>query len=1047
MSPSALRGWLTVRLGLQPDRIGRLYLFLAIAVVQFAANALARTAAEALFLANAGAAALPAYLVIVGITVVPAAAAMSKLIDKVRKVWFYRVSLVIAAGLAVGLRALASTGDKPAWYAVLVGVVLLEMLLNIQFFVLIADYFTTLEQKRLVAALTLATAAGTALGGGFANVLVQLLPTAELLLVFPAFFSLVFVLLLRLQKTEQPFEAPESDARESMQEKLGSLPALLREYPIISLMAIVGFLDVMIGSMGGVLTYNVYAVAFPDEQRLTQVLGTLKGVLAVVQVGVITFVTGPLVQRLGIARMNAIYPLTTLGSLFGLAVKPSLPVAFGASFNWDAVASGLANPVENLTYNAVPPRFLGRVRSVSEGMLQPVGLTVAGLLLAVLVERWSFTQIAWMAVCLSVVHVVLGVYRGRKYADALASQLKSHAVDLSAGLKGSALPAEYAEEIERLLVDADNESSAFGLELAARLGADRFLVPARPVLALLEGRGRQSGVTYLSAIRGRKERAEVRQLLAVGPPRVQALVLEAELGGKASLSARELEPLLASSDATVRGLARAASLRAGGATSPLLLRDPDLGEEGLAAVARGARAAADRRLVPALVEAMVRGTPATRATALEGLVAVAPLGEKLSSVITLAELELESDDPRVRSAAFALLGKEGSAHLEKLSAGTEDSHSRVRRRAAEAMAACGEAAIPYLVAALRSPRVEVVDAALEALGAMRTPDAADAALAYLANDYGQVARNQSWRARMPAGDAVWAPLELALNDSNQRVVDQVLRVLGAFGHARILRHARQALRGRDVRLRANAVEALASITHRRFVLPVMGLLEALATEGDAVEQTRTGAESGVALGEMLSSTERWVRVAAIEVARTLGRELPPEIRELPDPLVRATVDPPEEGTPMSRLLFLRRVSLFQNLTLDDLLALDGVLRRVDFLEAETIFEEGSVGDDFYIISEGEVSVRTGGAKGEGSVERARLQSGEFFGEMALFDDEPRSATCVAATACTLLVLDRGRFYGLIEQMPQLGLAICKTLSQRLRRTERDLRAASSAKSA
>src|SRR5512139_3823524 len=147
MSASAIRAWLTVRLGLQPDRIGRLYLFLAIAIVQFAACALARTAAEALFLANAGAAALPAYLVIVGMTVVPAAGLMSRIIDRVPKVWLYRVSLVIAAALAVGLRALASTGTMPAWYGVLIGVVLLEMLLNIQFFVLISDYFTTLEQK------------------------------------------------------------------------------------------------------------------------------------------------------------------------------------------------------------------------------------------------------------------------------------------------------------------------------------------------------------------------------------------------------------------------------------------------------------------------------------------------------------------------------------------------------------------------------------------------------------------------------------------------------------------------------------------------------------------------------------------------------------------------------------------------------------------------------------------------------------------------------------------------------------------------------------
>ncbi|MCM2269963.1 MAG: cyclic nucleotide-binding domain-containing protein, partial [Thermoanaerobaculia bacterium] len=164
------------------------------------------------------------------------------------------------------------------------------------------------------------------------------------------------------------------------------------------------------------------------------------------------------------------------------------------------------------------------------------------------------------------------------------------------------------------------------------------------------------------------------------------------------------------------------------------------------------------------------------------------------------------------------------------------------------------------------------------------------------------------------------------------------------------------------------------------------------------------------------------------------------------PLVRATATrAQEQETPMSRLLFLKRVPLFQELSLDDLLALDGALRRVDFLPEEVIFEEGTVGDDFYLVSEGEVSVRTG--RGEQQVERARLKAGDFFGEMALFDDEPRSATCVAASACALLALDRGRFHSLIAQLPALGLAICKTLTQRLRRTELDLRAARAAKSA
>jgi len=1045
---SGLNRWLAGRLAVPPERTGRLFLFLAVAVLQYAACALGRTAAESLFLSNAGAAALPGYLVIAGLSIVPASTAMLKLIDRVPKLTLYRRSLLLGVVVVVAIRFLTGSGELWAWYVVLIGVVLVEVLLGIQFWVLLANYFTSLEQKRLIAAFTLAMAGGAVLGGMLATGLVRLVSTADLLVIYPSLFVAVYFLLVRLQRTEKPFESADDDSDVSMQQSLGSLPALIAEYPIIALMAIVGFLDVLLGAVGAVLTFDVYTRVFTDEGRLTQFLGVLKAAMNVLQVVFVTFVTKPLVQRLGVGRMNVIYPATTFASLLGLAVRPSLPVAIGASFNWDTVAPGLANPIENLTYNAVPPRFLGRVRSVSEGILQPTGLTAAGIVLLVLVDRFSFSQIAWMAAGLGLVHVVLGAYRGRKYGDALASQLKSRAIDFKEEGELTRIPAEYAEEVERLLLASGAESSAFGLELAARLGADRFFPSVVPVLPNLAGRSQEAGVSFLSAIRGRAERSEVRRLLATGPPQVQGLVLEAELRRRnTQLSLRELEPLLSSEDAKVRGLSRAAALRVDGPVTPLLLHDPTLGEDGLAAVARGAQAAADKRLIPAMVEAMVRGAPPTRAAALEGLVAVAPLGEKYASVVSLAELELGSEDPRVRAAAYALLGKEGAANLESLVAGLEDTHAMVRRRASQALGGLGEVAIPHLAQALRSRRAEVVDSALEALGTMRTSAAADAALEFLAEDYRQVERNQAWRDQIPVADARWVPLVVALDDSNQRVVEKVLRVLAAFGHGRILRHARQALRGRDVRLRANAVEALASIPHRKFVLPVMGLFEALALEGGDAERSGAAEKSDAALAEMTGAGERWIRVAAIEVARALGRELPAAAAEDGEPLVRATAAPPEEGSPMSRLLFLRQVSLFQNLSLDNLLALDAVMRRVDFLEGETIFEEGSVGDDFYLISAGEVSVRTGGAGGEGSVERARLRAGDFFGEMALFDDEPRSATCVAVTACTLLVLDRGRFYGLIEQLPGLGLAICKTLTQRLRRSELDLRAAKAARPA
>jgi HEAT repeat protein len=1031
------------RLDLPFDRLSRLALFVAMAVVQYAGNALARTAAEALFLANAGAEAIPYYLIAVGVTAVPAAAWMSRLIDRMPKARLFRISLVLAVVVAVALRGLVTTGSRPVWFAILIGIVLVEMLLNIQFWVLVADYFTSLEQKRMIAALTVSLAAGGTIGGGMANLLVKVIPTPDLLLVFPALYLVVFGLLLRLERTETPFEAAEGGGEESLGASLRSLPALLVEYPIIALMAIVGFLDVFLGAVGSFLSYTVYTQSFPDEQQMAEFLGILRAVMCVLQVVLVTFVTRPLISRLGIGRMNILYPMTSFASLVGIAARPILPVAVATGINFETVSSSLNNPVENLTYNAVPPRFLGRVRAISEGMLQPAGLTVGGLILAIVQRRWSFAEIAWFTVAVSALHVALGWWRGRKYVDALASQLSSRAVDLgSADGRRATLPEEYAEEVARLVESRESEAQAFGLELAARLGADRFLHVARPALERLEGRGREAGVTYLAALRSKEAHREVIELLETSPPDVQSLVLEATLRRRGEVENRRLEALFANPDPRVRGLARAAALRGeAGGGAPLLVRDPSLGDPGLGAVARGARAAEDRRLIPALVEAMVRGAPDTRATALEGLAVLAPLGEKFRAVLGLAELELESENPRVREAACALLGLEDRSRLALVAGALADSHARVRRRAAEVLGRVGAPAIPHLAEALRSSRPEVVEAALSALGAIRTEGAADAALAFLEGDYRQVERNERWRAQLPLGDARFAPLEAALADSNRRAVDQVLRVLEAFGHGKILRHARQALRGRDLRLRANAVEALASIPHRRFVLPVMDLLEALATETGREEAMRSGREGVLSFDELAASVDRWIRAGAAQVARGLGRPVPVELRADPDPVVRATAgnEYPPEDTPMSRLLFLKRVSLFQDLTLDDLLALDGALRRVDYLPGETIFEEGTIGDDFYVVSEGEVSVRTG--KGAASVERARLGPGNFFGEMALFDDEARSATCVAATATTLLALDRGRFYSLIEQLPQLGVAICKTLTQRLRRTEMDLRAA------
>jgi len=109
-----------------------------------------------------------------------------------------------------------------------------------------------------------------------------------------------------------------------------------------------------------------------------------------------------------------------------------------------------------------------------------------------------------------------------------------------------------------------------------------------------------------------------------------------------------------------------------------------------------------------------------------------------------------------------------------------------------------------------------------------------------------------------------------------------------------------------------------------------------------------------------------------------------------------------------------------------------------FQKLEVIFEEGSTGDEMYLIHSGKVSLQAGhGTAGE--VTLAVLNPGDFFGEMALVDNYERSATAVATEDNTqLIALDKAKFMFMIQQQPQFALTVMHTLGQRIRNLDKQL---------
>lgn len=124
---------------------------------------------------------------------------------------------------------------------------------------------------------------------------------------------------------------------------------------------------------------------------------------------------------------------------------------------------------------------------------------------------------------------------------------------------------------------------------------------------------------------------------------------------------------------------------------------------------------------------------------------------------------------------------------------------------------------------------------------------------------------------------------------------------------------------------------------------------------------------------------------------------------------------------------LGALPLFSGLRKRQLRGLARLAKVVDYSPREAIVQKGEDGDSFYLVLEGRVRVLEPSAE---------LGPGDFFGEMALLDGRPRSATVTATDDVRVMQLPRKSFLKALEQDPQIGLAIMKTLAERLRRLER-----------
>jgi uncharacterized membrane protein len=139
---------------------------------------------------------------------------------------------------------------------------------------------------------------------------------------------------------------------------------------------------------------------------------------------------------------------------------------------------------------------------------------------------------------------------------------------------------------------------------------------------------------------------------------------------------------------------------------------------------------------------------------------------------------------------------------------------------------------------------------------------------------------------------------------------------------------------------------------------------------------------------------------------------------------------------------LAEVPMFHSLPLTELERLAEIMREDVVPDGRVLFDVGDPGASMYIVKSGKIRISIPGDAGE-EVPLAHLGPGEFFGELALLDGQPRSARASAVDATDLYVLSRDSFLSFIGSRPDTALAMLSATAKRLRHTDELMRSRAS----
>lgn len=1023
--------WLFRILKLQPGEGPKVLQFAALNALIHGGIAIGVTLTDALFLSQIGIEKLPYIFLFTPIIMLVYVPLFARLVRRwgAERAFLATLALLVVGGGGLYFATTQSPGAivyfGAKFFAIVAGIALYTVFWNFT-----DSFFDIQDGKRLFALFSAGGAAGAVAGGLLVAALSGSGMVEPLFLVWSALAAATLPLVLLIWRTNEKLEEDDEPRKTVVgdRRRMGSYLPLFAASVVLTLI------------LAAVAEYQYLSIFSQnaDKAQLSSLLGRLYAIAGGVNLVVNLFFFNRMVLTFGVPSIAVVTPVAFLIGFTYLLVDPGMASAIVTFMVVQSILESIDLNNQNFLYNAFPADIKKQIRTIFEGLGEPVATAIGGALLLLAASRLSPAQLSTVGVAVaSLVLLTVFLLRGG-YLRSMVRNLKESWLDLSQPSEELLVGLSPAE-IEALRARAVGEADLGNVHAAIRIlwlnDRETAVDALLDFLARADAAQLVASRSLLSMILEEKDSEVLRRILYWVTEfryRLDAEFLE-ELGYHGLMQSREVAHLFASQEPAELGAAVVTAwhswrpedrLQAMQTLDRLVQGEEPFVEVGVRATGQLGQESLAHFIVPYLHHADLRiqrqAIQALRRTVNENSNRLVP------EILQFLDVGEEED----RLAGLDALARiADTSCIAPLLRASGDFTPHERREAERVLLRIGLKSVPTVVSVLRDPRYLYRGRALaaRALGKLALPQLDAISDSLIQTEIAQAFRFQ-YLHQLLGKESSPTPGVAVLShyyaDLRTLIVDFILEILTIGGRLPDFELVSSSLRSRNAKERGNAIETIEQGVPRRVFRQLLPLIDGRSVDAmvDFYRANFTVEEIDVdgILDRALNSSfpiesaaaaqgvwERGLPGAGDRLRARLTASVPTILR---DTIVSLFVaDEEADGrNPVERLHCLASSGFFGRLRVTELelLSRDAVPRR--YSEGEMVFVAGSPATEIHMISSGSVELIS--SDGPRTVD-----AGEVIGEEGVFGTGEYLADAISRGASTLvlsgdLVLEAVRTY-------------------------------------